>query len=165
MNPRPRYSVTLLAPARAAIASAAAAWLPRETGGVLIGWRGGGPHDGCTAVRAIEVPDERSGRCTYQRRHATADAALRRTLDQLADPELGYIGEWHSHPKNQPPSPQDRASIRGAAREAGEAVVLVVPALLTTDPPTWAWRALVARRGTRLPAVTARTAALHLETP
>ncbi len=88
---------------------------------------------------------------------------MRSMLDRLSDPELGYVGEWHSHPKCQPPSSQDRSSIRGAARVAGDAVILLVPSLLAPDPPTWVWHALVARRPARLPAVVARPAALHLE--
>lgn len=165
MTPRRRYRVSVLPSARETIAAAAAAALPNETGGVLIGWRGGGPEGGCTVARAVEVPDARSGRCTYQREHAAADRALQQLLDRLADPALGYVGEWHSHPQDQPPSPQDRASIRGAARRAGEAVVLVVPSLLAPEPLAWAWHALVARRATHLPAVVARPAALHLEDP
>jgi integrative and conjugative element protein (TIGR02256 family) len=165
LTPRSRYQVTLLAAARDVIVAASETALPRETGGILIGWRGGGAKVGCTVVRAVEVPDARSGRCTYQRSHAAAETAMRAMLDELSDPELGYVGEWHSHPKNQPPSPQDRGSIRGAARLAGDAVVLVVPSLHSHEPPGWTWHALVARRAARLPAVVARTAALHLEEP
>lgn len=165
MTPPDRYTITVLPSARNTIVAAAATALPMETGGILIGWRGGGPDNGCTVARAVEVADARSDRCTYQRNHTAADLALQRVLDRLADPELGYVGEWHSHPKNEPPSPRDRGSIRGAARLAGGAVVLIVPSLLATDPPSWAWHALVARRATRLPAVVSRPAALHMENP
>lgn len=143
--------------------AAAAAALHKETGGVLIGWRGGGQGDGCTIASAAEVPDGRSDRCTYQRKHAAADLAMQVALDRLSDPDLGYVGEWHNYPKNQPPSPQYRGTIGGAAREAGASVVLVLPSLLTAGPPTGSWHALVARRAARLPAVVARTATLHLE--
>lgn len=163
MTTRRRYRVTVLTSARETIAAAASAALPKETGGILVGWRGGGTTEGCTVVRAVEVPDARSGRCTYERKHAAADLALQQVLDELSDPELGYVGEWHSHPRNQPPSPQDRSSLRGAARDADASLVLLVPSLRTPDPPAWTWHALVARRGTRLPAVFARPAALHLE--
>lgn len=163
MRPRSQYRMTVLPLARDAIAVAAAAALPRETGGVLIGWRGGGSYQGCTIARAVEVPDAYSDKCSYQREHAAADRAMRQVLDRLSDPELGYVGEWHSHPQHQPPSRQDRASIRGAGRLAGDSVALIVPSLLTRDPPTWAWHALVAQRAAPLPTVVVRRAALHLE--
>lgn len=163
MTPRRGYGVTVMPAAQDTIVRAAISALPRETGGILLGWRGGGRTEGCTVTRAVEVPDARSGRCTYERSHAAAEAALQQALGSLADPDLGYIGEWHSHTKIQPPSPQDRSSIRGAARHSDDTLVLVVPSLLRQDPPAWAWHALAARRRTRLPAVLVRPAELLLE--
>lgn len=98
--------------------------LPKEVGGILVGWREGAnvivvqdlllvPHDGPSPIR-------------YDREHEPADALLQRYLDRAANPNLGYVGEWHSHPATQPPSSMDLSTIRGIAAHLAEPVALIV---------------------------------------
>jgi hypothetical protein len=49
---------------------------------------------------------------------------------RLTDARLGYLGEWHSHPTDQPASPKDRSTMRGLAQlpEVG------TPALIVARP-------------------------------
>lgn len=109
--------------------------LPRETGGILVGWRDGGS----VVVRAFLLVDDAQARsATYERRHATAQVVLERYMAKSSDDRVGYVGEWHSHPMPQPPSPQDLKSIRAAARLAHAQIALVVfavdPGLDTATP-------------------------------
>ncbi len=154
------FTVTLMAAARVSIIAAASDALPRETGGILLGWRGGGAHEGCTVIRALEVPDASSSRISYERNSGMAEQAMQVTLRAIADPDIGYVGEWHSHPKNQTPSRQDRSSIRGTAHLVHGPVALVVPSLRRADPSDWEWHALVASRRSRIPGVTVGPAKL-----
>lgn len=159
-----RPVVTLTRRAEDTVSAAAIAAAPRETGGILLGWRDTA-HGGFTVTGAIEVPDTASGHATYRRQHAAAEGRLQEALARHNDPDVGYVGEWHSHPAPQPPSPQDRHSIKQTARGAPAAVVLLVPAL---DPGagTFTWHALAAARQPYLPRVTVKTASVvHQELP
>lgn len=98
--------------------------LPREVGGILVGWREGShvivvqdmllvPHDGRSHVR-------------YDRDHAPAEQLLQQHLAQADNAQLGYVGEWHSHPAPQPPSSLDVSTIRNIAGRLAEPIALIV---------------------------------------
>lgn len=116
----PRH-ISVAGDALAAATERAFARLPRETGGILIGWR-----DGRNIVvdQLVEVPDDTSTGHRYHRRHAPAQHHLDQHIS--GDNLLGYVGEWHSHPAPHPPSPTDRRAIRGAARHAHGPIALIV---------------------------------------
>lgn len=106
----------------AAMADVGLAALPLETGGVLAGFRAG---EQIVVTRAFTLTDAASTLRSYVRREAGAQAWL---ADLLAagPPVVGYVGEWHTHPANQPPSPTDRSSLRDAASASGDLVALLV---------------------------------------
>jgi integrative and conjugative element protein (TIGR02256 family) len=104
---------------------------PHEIGGILVGWWEGG---GIAVVRGLlPVPDHRAGRAHYERRHAPAQQVLDEYLATSSEPNVGYIGEWHSHPTPQPPSPTDRHALTGLVRQARHPVALVVLAVMSED--------------------------------
>jgi proteasome lid subunit RPN8/RPN11 len=105
---------------------------PKETGGILIGWR---ERKTVVIIHALTVVDAEARHTEYQRSHAAAEAALSAHLGEMADERLGYVGEWHSHPLPKEPSGKDWVSLRGVATKAGGTVALLVGAL---DPDTQA---------------------------
>jgi hypothetical protein len=83
--------------------------LPRETGGILVGWRIDG---GIRIAAMLEVPTRRSSRSRYVRSERRANAVLRAHASGLPDGSpVGYVGDWHTHPAPQPASPIDLMSI------------------------------------------------------
>lgn len=100
----------------------AAAAHPRETGGLLLGWW----QDGVPVVVAVvEVPDPSASSHRWTRdepRAADALAVVRRTFPS----DVGYVGDWHSHPADVGPSMQDLRAIRRASRQFDDALVLAV---------------------------------------
>lgn len=115
----------------------------RETGGILLGWRHPG---GIHVEQALEVPDREAGHTWYRRRHAPAEAALAAALDQLPEEsDIGYVGEWHSHPAPIGPSFSDRRELRRISSNTRHEVALIVAA---HDPAaaTWAPYGLIGRR-------------------
>jgi hypothetical protein len=105
--------------------AAATAAHPTETGGVLIGVETTRRRPWITD--AVELPSPKATGSFYEvpsggRRQAVAK--LRRR-----DPRLGYLGEWHVHPGDVPPSPTDASTLVRLAgdSEAGcEQPVLLV---------------------------------------
>jgi hypothetical protein len=127
----------------------AEAALPRETGGLLLGWW---EPDIVIVKHAIEVPDPEATPTSWRRTEATAQHALDQALQHLAHAWLGYVGEWHSHPSPCPPSATDLAAIAGASRQFTEPLALLV----YSPPGTISARAahhgsLRATRGSRVP--------------
>lgn len=99
---------------------------PREVGGILVGWW----EDGTAVVHELlHVPDRKAGLAHYERRHSPAQQVLHDHLRAHNYPRCGYIGEWHTHPAPQPPSPNDRASLSGIVRQVRGPVALVVLAV------------------------------------
>ena len=101
---------------------AGSAALPKETGGILLGFR---IPDGLVATRFLLVEDTGSSTHSYLLRHRLA----RRQLDAVrrhAGPAVGYVGDWHTHPKDIGPSPRDARSIAAACRDAAGPVTLIV---------------------------------------
>jgi Prokaryotic homologs of the JAB domain len=78
--------------------------LPNETGGVLIG-----AHD--TQRRVLYLvdvlpspPDSEEWPTLYIRGSRELTRRLGK-VDEITDGQLGYAGEWHSHPRGRSPSP------------------------------------------------------------
>lgn len=140
---------------RATLADAtatASAALPKETGGILLGWR---ELDAVVVTRLVEVVDPDAGSATYTRNRAAAETALQRALATVPSRDLvGYVGEWHVHPAVQGPSWQDRRELRAVARASPHAVALIV---LSHDGEcdSWLLAALTAR------SCLVRTAKIH----
>jgi len=130
--------------ALAAGIAAADGSLPRETGGVLAGWR---TAEGLHVVQMLEVPSRKATRSRYVRSQRKANAVLDSYLRGLppASP-VGYVGDWHSHPEAQGASDTDLASIAEFAKNDGLPVALLV---LVRRNKSWeadAWHA-ASRRG------------------
>ncbi len=109
--------------AQAAMRTTAKEAMPNETGGVLIGVLVDG-HPVIT--HAVEIPPHKPARTGFvidvgKTRKAVEAAAA-------ADPRVGYLGEWHSHPMDQGPSPTDRTTMQRLAsdNDTGDPVLVVV---------------------------------------
>lgn len=98
--------------------------LPKEVGGVLVGWREG--KDVIVVHELLFVPHDGSVATRYDREHGLADELLQDYLAEADDPRLGYVGEWHTHPEPFPPSPMDLKTIRGIAACLQDPVALIV---------------------------------------
>lgn len=103
---------------------AAARAHPRETGGILVGvWVEGRPW----VTHAWEVKSRESGPAHY----VLPAGTTRGLVEELrrADPRLGYLGDWHTHPMDAPTSGVDRQTLRrltGAVNsDDGEILLLV----------------------------------------
>jgi len=85
---------------------------PKETGGVLVGVR---VHGRPWVTHALEIRSRDSGPAQY-----ILDGDARQSaVDEIReiDWRIGYIGEWHSHPANTPPTSRDIRSIARLARD------------------------------------------------
>lgn len=123
--------------------------LPKETGGILIGYR---EANTVKVDMFVEVLDEEAGLYSYFRRHAIAEAALSEILkDESASSPMGYVGEWHTHPKSVGASRQDLREVSLVAKYALGAIALIV---FTYDmtPGTWVPQAWAADRKKHYPA-------------
>ena len=98
--------------------------LPRETGGILLGyWTSRYVH----VAAVLEVPDLNAGATSYTMREIRAQEVLEAALaDAPAASPIGYVGDWHSHPGQLPPSRtdhrtlfKDRPALSPTARDAG----------------------------------------------
>ncbi len=106
------------------ITAAAASALPRETGGVLIGWHSA---SGIRIVRAVELPDEFATPRLYTRSLAASQAAIRDFLAEEPDTSpLGYVGEWHSHTKACSASELDLRSLKRVATGCQSPITLLI---------------------------------------
>ncbi|WP_416972255.1 SAVED domain-containing protein [Streptomyces sp. 4F14] len=129
---RPAPRIELRQEAYEVIASATARQLPRETGGILLGYR----EDANVAVTyALVVDGQGASTRRYVRDDVKANALLAEFLAQRADDDpTGYVGEWHSHPAPSGPSSTDVAAMRATAREHDGPVALLVYAPGGADP-------------------------------
>ncbi|HVW80733.1 MAG TPA: Mov34/MPN/PAD-1 family protein [Mycobacteriales bacterium] len=123
--------------------------LPKETGGILLGFR---TPTQVVVTRVIVVEDPRSSRTRYQRRRRRAQQQL---MAALADAPgvLGYVGEWHTHPENQQPSSTDVSAVAETARLAGGPIAMLVIAYPGTGPPRVHARAALRRGEWPIPAI------------
>ena len=131
--------------AHEAIAAAGAAGrrtLPRETGGILLGFL---TPNLVVVTRVVVVDDPASSGRTYLRRLRRAQALLN-AARQDAGSVVGYVGEWHTHPADQPPSPTDLRALAETARMAPSVVALLVVGYSDQGPERFHSR-VASRRG------------------
>jgi integrative and conjugative element protein (TIGR02256 family) len=122
-----------------ATADARAAF-PLETGGILLGFR---TPELIVITRTVTVPDPQSSRRTYLRRRSQAQSQMTAALHD-APPVVGYIGEWHTHPADHPPSSIDTNALGATARTTPQPVALIVLARITDED--WRHHGVVAHR-------------------
>ncbi|MGV9560237.1 Mov34/MPN/PAD-1 family protein [Streptomyces sp. NPDC003522] len=129
---RPATRIELCRDAYEVIASATAQQLPRETGGILLGYR---EDANVVVTHALVVDGQEASTHRYVRDDVTANACLAAFLAQRAgDDPTGYVGEWHSHPAPSGPSPTDVAAMQATAREHDGPLALLVYAPGGADP-------------------------------
>lgn len=104
--------------------------LPQETGGILLGFR---TPDAIMITRTLVVPDPRSTGRSYLRQNRRA-RRLMAAASTDAPSVVGYVGEWHTHPADAPPSRTDQGALTATARMAAGPVALIVPAYPPTGP-------------------------------
>jgi len=137
---RPPTRIALRIDAYETIASETAHHLPRETGGVLLGYQ---ENDTIVATHALVVEGQGTTTNRYVRDDVRANRLLKEFLDQRADDDpTGYIGEWHSHPSPSDPSPVDHEAMRAIAKISSNPIALLVFAPGETDT----FFGLIARR-------------------
>lgn len=102
--------------------TAGLAALPRETGGILAGFR---TEDQVVVTQAAVVPDDGSSRRDYQLLEHRASDELNRLKADAAQ-VVGFVGDWHTHPADVPPSSTDIASLKLVAGAADDLVALIV---------------------------------------
>ena len=129
-------SLTFTTPTWHALSRASRRALPREVGGLLLGYY---TQEGPLVVAAPVVPDPRATRLRYRRDAATAASILNAHVSRDREELIGYLGEWHSHPLPIGPSKTDITSIRALAHEGMHDVLLLVVAL---GPAGWTGHAL-----------------------
>ncbi|MCS5721494.1 SAVED domain-containing protein [Herbiconiux sp. CPCC 203407] len=137
---RPPTHIELHIDAYETIASETANHLPRETGGILLGYQENGS---IVATHAMVVEGRESTTNRYVRDDVRANDLLKEFLEQRSvDDPTGYIGEWHSHPFPSEPSPVDHAAMRAIAKGSSNSIALLVFAPGETDT----FFGLIARR-------------------
>lgn len=137
---QPPTRIDLRADAYETIAAETAKHLPRETGGILLGYQ---ENSTVVVIQALVVDGHRTATDRYVRDDVRANAILTGFLAQRADDDpIGYIGEWHSHPTPSGPSPIDRDAMRATARGSGSPIALLVYAPTGADK----FFGLIARR-------------------
>lgn len=112
--------------ARSAMVRAAAAAKPSETGGILVGVIDG--HGEPCVVDAVEMRAEHPTSSRFVVPEGATIPAVEAARER--DKRLGYIGEWHSHPSDQPASPTDTATMLRLAGRPG----VVDPVLVVLRP-------------------------------
>jgi proteasome lid subunit RPN8/RPN11 len=151
-------TVMITEPARRTMITAAAHLHPNETGGVLVGVLDdtGSP----CITEAVELQPDQPSTDRYEvpegRTTTAVDAARHR------DRRVGYLGEWHSHPTDQPASATDHATMKAlsAHPDTGQPVLLV---LRPTGPDTFTIDAYTSLDGDLLPASLIEVVPLTIE--
>jgi integrative and conjugative element protein (TIGR02256 family) len=80
---------------------------PLETGGILVGVYADGE---AWVTSVIEVATSERGQSHYRIPAGATQPVVRSA--RIADPRVGYLGDWHTHPADSPPSPTDLTSLR-----------------------------------------------------
>jgi len=114
--------------------------LPLETGGVLLGTY---HADGIHVIRFIEIADP----CATATEYLCDGDAAQDAMDAAIAVEglrsrVGFVGEWHSHPADQPPSRRDVMTLTQLASGRKQPLALVV---LAWDGANWCRHILVSR--------------------
>lgn len=118
--------IALLRVRPGAIMSAAALarlFHPRETGGILLGYRIGAS---IVVEDMVWVPSEPEA-SQYRRSEESASRVLREYLGAKQAGLVGYVGEWHSHPTIHSASVQDVTELAAlAALSPGPTLAMIV---------------------------------------
>ena len=144
------YKLIITSGALAAAEEAAYSRIPRETGGILIGFRS---VNDIYVADIVEVPDDHSTGNRFVLREDSREKALARYLNQVP-PEcpFGYVGNWHSHPAQAHASGRDLRTLRQEAKTAEDLIAMMI----LMRAPTGSWR--VGRSGRLLGATITRQA-------
>jgi integrative and conjugative element protein (TIGR02256 family) len=119
-----RKVVIQIRPAAAAkMHSIASNAMPRETGGLLLGWWNG--HN-VVIEDSTEVVDLKATSSSWVRHEHEAQERLDTALAESSASPIGYVGDWHSHPAVQGASTTDLASLRQASVQYKHPLVLAV---------------------------------------
>lgn len=129
---RPVTRIELRQEAYEVIASATALQLPRETGGILLGyWE----DANVVVTHAFVVDGQGASTHRYVRDDVAANTLLAAFLaEREGDDPTGYVGEWHSHPAPSGPSSTDVAAMQATAREHDGPIALLVYSPGGSDP-------------------------------
>lgn len=153
-SPGPDHKLIITRSALVAAEQAAYSRIPRETGGILIGFRSASD---VYITDVVEVADDHSTGCRFVLREESREKALTRYLRE-APPEcpFGYVGSWHSHPAQVGASSRDMKTLRQEARSAPDLVAMMV--LMQASNSAWVVegaigypRRAIARRANRRP--------------
>jgi len=118
-----RVRVRLAADAANTLRQCAQQAAHHERGGLLLGWW----DNGDIVVRwVVDVSDPTATSTTWTRHQHAAQQTLDQARADLADPRIGYIGDWHTHPARLGISPTDEAALRRASRQYPEPTALIV---------------------------------------
>jgi hypothetical protein len=114
------------------ISAETAVGLPKETGGILLGYY---ESNAVVVTNALTVTSADATTNRYVRDDVLANELLQEFLSGRAgeDP-TGYVGEWHSHPAPQRPSSIDIGAVRSIAKTSDKPIALVVHATSDTKP-------------------------------
>ena len=97
---------------------------PVETGGILLGFR---ERRDIQVVGVAEVPDPDATPTSYTLRSEAAQSRLDEIRRHFpAGSPVGFVGDWHLHLANSPPSPTDRRSAAQLGRQYGRAMANIV---------------------------------------
>lgn len=96
---------------------------PKETGGILLGW-----WDGHSIVisSAAEVVDRAATGNSWTRRQNEAQSTLDSIISNTENRNLGYVGDWHSHPAPVGASSMDLKSLIRASAQYQNPLALIV---------------------------------------
>lgn len=118
----------------------AGAALPFETGGILLGYRT--PSE-IVVVDALEVPDSKAHRFGYTRRRRPAQEMLDvYRAGQPSSSDVGWVGDFHSHPADQPASKTDMRTLMRSARADGRALCMLILARTSHSWVTYGYAAV-----------------------
>lgn len=145
-SPSPTPRLRLVEAARADASRMALDSRPLETGGILLGWH---EDDAIVVSHVLRVTDPQARTYEYIRNDKAAQSALDDFRSSSPDEHIGYVGEWHSHPAQQPPSHIDYATLRGLALDADYQVALAVFSV-NFDGSVTPYLATANRRGRRV---------------
>jgi hypothetical protein len=122
---------------------AASGRIPRETGGILIGFRVG---EDVYVADALEVMDDKSTGCRFVLRKEARENALDGYL-YGAPPEcpFGYVGSWHSHLADVGASGRDIKTLRQEAGKAHDLVAIII--LRYSAEGLWTAEGAIGHRG------------------
>lgn len=125
---------------------AATAACPNETGGILVGVR---VRRRPWITHAVAIPSKNGGAGHYTLEGHARQSAV--DTIRAVDHRVGYVGEWHSHPADVPPSRQDLRAIARLSHDPGAECPHPVLILVRRNGGNWVidareWRMSCAKR-------------------